>query len=405
MTFPIRTLKTPVELAQGAKVFHTAMAGLPRTGFHDAAFVEKLFEPDRVLAAFDAGQIVGTANSYAGSITVPGGEKVSHAAVTHVGVYPTHTRRGVASALLSQQLRDLRAEGVAIATLRASDARIYGRFGYGIASTSVTYALDKRAARLRDGVTGRDAVRLVDPDSAWPLLQRLYASRPDTRAGTISRAQGWWDFQALRQSQGTGTTYVAVHGAAGAEDGYLRYHPLDADNWYFSTERTIFVDDLVAHSPQAYAALVAHLIALDLPHKIIFWARPEDDVLPWLLQDHRAARVSAVHDETWLRLTDVQTALAARSYAGSASAVIEVTDTILPENAGRWRISPAGAEPTNADADLRADAGALASAYLGGARWWQLAQAGRVQVLTPQAIATLDALFATPFAPHSGTMF
>ena len=37
--------------------------------------------------------------------------------------------------------------------------------------------------------------------------------------------------------------------------------------------------------------------------------RPLDDPLPWLLLDRRAARVTAVHDETWLRIVDVQQAL------------------------------------------------------------------------------------------------
>jgi predicted acetyltransferase len=84
--------------------------------------------------------------------------------------------------------------------------------------------------------------------------------------------------------------------------------------------------------------------------------------------------------------------------------VLEVTDALLPQNAGRYLISAAGAERTTAPADLTVDVAALAAVYLGGTRWWQLAAAGRVAGPVV-ALALADDLFSTDRLPFAGTMF
>ncbi|MER9934224.1 GNAT family N-acetyltransferase [Mesorhizobium sp. M0088] len=405
MTLNVRPLIEKAELREAARTFRTAMVGLPPLGPIDDAQFGKLFEPDRTWGAFDGDTLVGTTESYSGRIAIPGGAWLPQAAVTHVGVLPTHTRRGVATALFKTQLSAARQQGETAATLRASDARIYGNFGYAIANTSVSFEVDKQRARLRAAPTPRNQARLIDIDDAWAIQARIYAAQPSPRAGVITRSSYWWDFQALRQTNSGAPAYVAVHGEEGSETGFVRYHPIGLESWFTSSERTIVVDDLVAHSPEAYVALVAHLLAVDLPHRIVFWSRPADDLLPWLFEDFRSVRVSAVRDETWLRLLDVEKALTARTYVGRDSVVLEVSDAILPENATRLRLSAQGAERTNLSADVVTDVATVSAAYLGGVKWWQLAQTGRLGAFDGAAIETLDRLFAAPTLPHSGTMF
>ncbi|QND66500.1 GNAT family N-acetyltransferase [Mesorhizobium loti] len=404
MISDVRLLTGKAELAQAARTFRTAMVGLPPLGPIDDALIDRLFEPDRTWGAFDGETLVGTTDSYSGRIAVPGGAWLPQAAVTHVGVLPTHTRSGVATALFKAQLRAAREQGEAAATLRASDARIYGNFGYAIANTSVSFEVDKQRARLRRKVA-TDTIRLIDSDDAWAEQARIYAGQPAPRAGVIARSAYWWDFQALRQANSGAPSYVAIHGEKGSETGFVRYHPVGLDSWFTSAERTIVVDDIVAYTPAAYVALVAHLLAVDLPHRIVFWSRPADDLLPWLFEDFRSVRVSAVRDETWLRLLDAEKALTARTYAGQGSVVLEVSDAILPDNATRLRLSPEGAERTNLSADVVTDVAAVSAAYLGGVKWWQLAQTGRLGAFDRAAVETLDTLFTAPASPHSGTMF
>jgi predicted acetyltransferase len=245
----------------------------------------------------------------------------------------------------------------------------------------------------------------VEIDASWPVQARIYAGQPAPRAGAISRSRYWWDLQETRQAGSTVPAYVAVSGPEGAETGFVRYHPSSSDHWFLSSDRAIVVDDIVAHDPASYVALVAHLLTLDLPHRIVFWSRPADDLLAWLFEDFRSVRVTAVRDETWLRLLDVEKALSARFYAGPDSIVLEVADPLLPANATRLRISREGAEPTNLAAEVSVDVAALSAAYLGGVKWWQLAHSGRLGAFDREAVARLDTLFAVPEEPYSGTIF
>jgi GNAT superfamily N-acetyltransferase len=100
----VRVLQGLQELVTAANVFRAAMVGLPNFGLSQEALVAELYEPGRAYGAFVDGQLIGTTDSYTSALRVPGGAELPHAAVTHVGVLPTHTRRGAATALLRTQI-------------------------------------------------------------------------------------------------------------------------------------------------------------------------------------------------------------------------------------------------------------------------------------------------------------
>ena len=114
-----------------------------------------------------------------------------------------------------------------------------------------------------------------------------------------------------------------------------------------------------------------------------------------------------VSDGLWLRILDVPGALAARGYNADGELVLEVTDDVLPEVGGRWRLSVrdgrAQVSPADAPADLRLDITDLGAAYLGGSTFFELAAAGRGAELSANAMKRADLLFATdqkPWSPH-----
>lgn len=400
MSVDIRTVRGPDETGQALKVFFRAMVGLPPLPGLDPV---ELTEAGRYLGAFDDGVLVGGADSYTSWLTVPGGARVPHGAVTHVGVLPTHTRRGVLSALMRRQLRELHERGEIVASLRASEAVIYERFGYGVASSAQTLAVSARGARLRPGVAAGGPVTLVDPAAAPKLLAGIYGAAAWT--GAIHRPDGWWYLHGLRDSGGP-APYVVVHGEPGDEDGYVVYRPRDTGRWFGGSDREVVVEDFVAHTAGAYAGLVRHLLSLDLVDVVTFASAPLDDPLPTLVTDQRAVEPGRVRDETWLRLVDVPAALRARAYREAAPVTIEVGDDLLPHNAGRYVVGPAGVHRADgAEPDLVVGVAALAAAYLGGTRWWQLARGGRAVERTAGAIDRADELFATPALPYAGTVF
>jgi predicted N-acetyltransferase YhbS len=194
MTTEIRVLDGEGDLVAAANVFRTAMIGFPRLAGLEAGQIARLLEPGRTIGAFVDGQLVGTADSVTSSLTLPGGNRVGHAAVTHVGVLPSFTRRGVATDLMRHQLHDVAARGEAVATLRASEATIYERYGYGMASTSQTVEVHTARAALRPGVASGGPVRLLDPAEVWEVLPRIYNDNRPSRPGTIDRPDVWWAF-------------------------------------------------------------------------------------------------------------------------------------------------------------------------------------------------------------------
>jgi predicted acetyltransferase len=405
MTTEIRVLDAEDDLIAAANLFRTAMVGFPPLPKLAPGQITRLLEPGRTVGAFADGQLVGTADAVTGGLTLPGGAVVGHAAVTHIGVLPSFTRKGIATELIGHQLRDIAARSEVVATLRASEATIYERYGYGVASSSQSVEVQTARAALRPEVGTGGAVRLIDAAQAWDVLPRIYAENRSSRPGTIDRPEAWWQGLRLRSESASGASYVAVYGEPGSESGFARYRPIDTETWFVSDQRTIVVEDFFTPTMAAYLGLLRFLLGLDLIDRVMFWMLPLDDPLPWLLVDRRAARVTAVHDETWLRVIDAHKALSARRYEGDGTVTIAVKDQLLPGNSTSFTIAGGGAEPTDRRPELHVGIEGLAAALLGGTTWRSLAAGGLVRADYPAALTVADRLFAVRDAPYAGFFF
>ena len=117
-----------------------------------------VFEADVPVGAWP----IATVNSWVTPLTVPDGE-IDMWAISSVTVSGTHRRRGVARALLEGELRAAAAAGVPIAGLTASEATIYGRYGFAPAIPVARIRIDtRRAGWVGPDVAGR--VEYVDRD-------------------------------------------------------------------------------------------------------------------------------------------------------------------------------------------------------------------------------------------------
>jgi predicted acetyltransferase len=195
-------------------------------------------------------------------------------------------------------------------------------------------------------------------------------------------------------------TLVALHAGPDGDDGFVQYTVEREQD-----QRVLVVGDLCADGPRAWAALWRFLLSVDLVTEIRASLRPLDEPLEALFTDRRVVRTSTVDDETWLRLVDVPTALAARTFGRAGSTVIEVRDDFLPANSGRYLIGEGPARPVSEPAELILDADALAMLYLGDTIPSALAAAGRLTVVKADALRVADELFAVPEMPWSGTFF
>ncbi len=405
MSTEIRVLDSEDDLIAAANLFYTSMVGLPHLPKLEQGQITRLLEPGRTVGAFVEGQLVGTADAAGSGLTLPGGAIVGHAAVTHIGVLPSFTRKGIATDLVRHQLQDIAARGEVVATLRASEATIYERYGYGVASSFQSVEVATARAALRPDVAVGGPVRLLDKAETWDVLPRIYAANRPSRPGTIDRPAAWWQFLRLRTESSPGPSYVAVHGEPGSESGFARYRPVDTDRWFISDQRTIVVEDFFAPTTQAHLGLLRFLLGLDLVDRVVFWMMPVDDPLPWLLLDRRSVRVTAVHDETWLRVIDAHRALSAREYVSGSAVIIAVNDPVLQNNSAGFALTPGGATLTDKRPDLRIGIEGLAAVLLGGATWRSLAVAGLAQADDPAALDEADRLFGVHDAPFAGMFF
>jgi predicted acetyltransferase len=390
----------PVDLQPGpvAPDEFEAFAGAVAHGFHDEMTPEDLerirpvHEHERALAIREGGRIVATTSLATFEVTVPGGP-VPMAGVTAVTVSPTHRRRGLLTALMRAQLDGLRDGGEAVAGLWASEARIYGRFGYGPATREGTLVVRSDRAALRPELRVPDAVvETLAPSAALESLRAVHDAVRPRRSGMLSRNDGrWMRAVADPESERHGAKPLraaVLRDAGGAPRGYALYAVRSGHDRGEPAFEAI-VREVLADGPRATAAMWQYLLGLDLVRTLSWEAAPADCEVGHLVDNPRVVRTDP-GDALWIRLVDVDRALAARTYAAEVDLVLEVQDPFCPWNAGRHRLgagaSGATCTPTSAPADLRLDVEALGAVYLGGPSLRALADAGRVEELTPGAV-------------------
>lgn len=363
------------------------------------------YEPGRTLGVDDGTGLIGTATAFSTRAVVPGGAAVAAAGVTRVGVRADRTRRGVVSALMRTQLRDVAERGEVLASLRATEARIYGRFGYGVATRGRAVALTQNAGWRAGAPTG-GGVRLVPRGDAVATLAGVHERIALQRPGGITRPAGWWT-RLTRSLAGEDPFVLAVHTGAGGDDGFAVARVAPGSGGRFD-ERTLSVEDLHAAGPDATAGLWRFLLGIDLAHRVEAGLRPLDEDLDLLLADPRDAEYRSTGDETWLRIVDLPAAVAARSWTAAEPVTVAVHDALLPANTGVYRLGSGAAEPVGTaaqEADLECDTAAFAMAYLGDRAPSQLVAAGWWRARDAGAPARADAVFATGAPPWSGTFF
>ena len=360
---------------------------------------------DRAVAAYDDGRPVGFSASYEFELTVPGGT-VPTAGVTWVGVMPTHRRRGILRGFMEQLFADAREHGEPLAALYASEAAIYGRFGYGVSTHWLDLNAESRRMSFRDDPGPRGTVRLVDEEEAYRQFPVIYERLRSKRPGMLSRSEHWWRRHRLadyeHRRQGASRRFNALLELDGEPAAYAVYRV--KEEWEEGYPRgEVRVAEAFATSPESTRDLWRFLFNIDLTTHVKCGLVDPASPLFLIVVDPRALHLK-VFDGMWLRLVDVEEALHRRSYAADDAVVLDVRDATMPENAGRYRVGSAVGR-TDDEADIGLDVTDLASAYLGAFSFERLASAGRAKELRAGGLARASALFRTPLPPYCPEVF
>ena len=369
-------------------------------GVHDSAQPAEALGADHPVATY--GTMVHPLNV--------GAAQIDAHQITAVTVRTSHRRRGILRATMVRDLREAAQRGRPLAILTASEATIYGRFGFGCATFTQSIEVD---VRERFEVTAPQAgtTTLVARDHAVALAETIFERFQASTFGSVGRqyayprrASGEWGRERPVVDR---AVRLAVHyDAAGEPAGYVSYR---FAGWE-TTPYTMKIVDLVAATPSAYLELWRYLGSLDLVERITWDGARRDDALPWALRDRRCYEVKGTDDVLWVRLLDVPAALGKRSYRGSGRIVLEVLDD-LGISGGRYALTvvDGAAQIDRVDATAAPDAtltvNALGSLYLGGVQASTLAAAGGLTAHADDAVGVLDALFGRAQEPYCITHF
>lgn len=334
-------------------------------------------------------------------------------AIETIGVRASHRRRGLLTALMVEALGEARERGLPLAALSASEAGIYGRFGFAPADSWRHVDVETRRVEFRpDADVASGTLEIVDPASVKDEIVKLFAAHRSRHRGSVSPGHGdvmvisgQWDASA----QGPSTTlrHLAHFDAAGTLDGLATFTPRQLDDPPVTAE----VGTVLAADPAVERALWRGLAGIDLIDVLSYDQPNADDSLDWSLVDRRAVKVTRSHDHMWLRILDLPTAAAGRSFAGAGAITLTVDDK-LGFCAGSWLLEVADgravctrAEPDDPAApEVRVGVDTLAGLWLGGTAPSTLIDAGRVSG-DDEALGVFSTLFATTGQPRNLSWF
>lgn len=411
MSVEIR-LTQPEEWRTAAATFRAALISPPQSDDDWATPDLPASWADSIsVSAWDGQECVGHAAGFRLQTVVPGGAVLPMSGVTRVGVLQTHKRQGILTGMMQRLLREARGEGAVLAGLRASEAVIYGRFGFAVAGDACDVEIDCRRGVRLSAPVAHGSIRFLARDQMLATVTAVHERVGLDRPGALVRPE-WMHRRFLTDALGTEkAAFVIVHADEhGVDDGWAMY--TTAWNESFADPfagDTCEVSDVWGATPQVELALWKFILGLDLIHTVRAEERPVDDAIRFALHDPRQYHAKLRWDEQWLRILDVEAALTARTFnSGGGEVTIAVSDPLFADNEGTWRVSAEGATRADvapATADLVTDVGGLSAAYMGGTAWYELAIAGRVVEQTAGAVAAADGLFASRPLPRCGSHF
>lgn len=364
------------------------------------------------LHALNPGFPVATFGTLENKLNIGFGQELRTRQITAVTVRGTHRRHGLLRRMMTADLAAAKDDGFAMAALTASEASIYGRFGFGVATFERSIKVDTGPKfRVRHEPVGR--VEIADPRVLLELAPEVFERVHHRTPGSIVRQDAYRHHVSgamKRDGSEDKAIKCALHYAPdGTIDGYVSYKFAGWDTKPYTVE----IVDLVAATDSGYLELWQFLGSIDLVEQVSWADAPVEDPLAWALVDGRCVTSSDYRDMLWLRVLDVPAALSARRYGADGRLVLEIRDA-LGFAEGIWELASDGGVVTVSDArsgsqglspDVSMDVTDLGSVYLGAVSPVTLASAGRIREYAPGATLAAQQMFAVERPAHCLTHF
>jgi predicted acetyltransferase len=287
------------------------------------------------------------------------GRAVPMTGVAAVGSAPEHRGRSAAASLMEGVVRELRQRRIPLAGLYPATRALYRRSGFELAGARYQGASRIAAIKVR---ASEPAVRAAtDLDTA--AIVALYREHAARMNGFLDRGDYVWNRVRTPRTGPPPRAYV-IEGARGLE-GY-----------FYVSQRPSSVPDQVdlrvtdqvmtsgAAARRALSFIAHHWTLTD---RLLVSTGPAD---PFALAFAEESFKSELWHHFMLRVVDVEQALTARGYATGfeVEVELELTDDLVPDNAGRWVIAIADGHARvrrGGSGAIRLDVRGLAPLYSG----------------------------------------
>lgn len=332
-----------------------------------------------------------------------GARTVKTGMITTVTVRPSYKRRGIMRAMMELNLQQIADLGAALALLTASDARLYGRFGFQNVIPEASITLDPKRFQLKSAALSQIETYKVD----WVLRENLFdqVERISHQAhlhhrGSTLRDRGFaMEHFEDAESGKYDAKYrgLICYDASGEPTGYAVFSFADEGS-------KIDVRDMDAINAEAELALWNHLASIEWVSEIKFGNFFPSSPLRLALEDLRAVKITSLHDLLWARVLDVEACFGARSYSFGArqcglSATFRVDDPLgYTQGIYCLAVDTEGASVERLDDDAPSDAtvspNVLAELLYSSSSVANLCAAGMIKGLSDTDAQRWESLFA-----------
>jgi predicted acetyltransferase len=310
-----------------------------------------------------------------------GGEPRPMGGIAAVMVHPAYRRRGYAGELMRAVLRDMRERGVSLSLLAPFAHAFYRIFGYELVTEAIEYRLKPADLPTSPEQSHLRAYREEDLSA----LMDLYEAEAKGHTLSVRRSEAHWKTSLSKKDAD-----VAVYDRDGDVEGYILYK---ISGWQDrDPRRTLSVEEIVAAGPRAREALLSFMGGLDpLVYGIKLYTSRGEPLHPYLRSSHVNAKIEP---DQMLRLVDVEGALGYLERLPGAPLVLNVSDDVIPENAGKYTVVEGKlVRGTEAGESISLDVRQLAQLYAGYLSVRGLARHGLIKASPPEALDLLETLF------------
>lgn len=362
----------------------------------DATRLRAIYDPERPFGLAD--QPVATFSSWDATINTGRGLAPANL-ITDVTVQSSHRRRGLMKQLMLTDLHEARERGSVFAALTATDAVLYGRFGFGVSATARRLEIET-GPRFQLHAEASGTCVFADLGRADEVRREIFAQFHTQQFFSVERPAFYfrsgfdWDKQSPRPER------AAIHlDADSTPDGAVIFTVRDDH---------IEVRDLLGLNQTAELELLRMVANLEGVNRVI-WPRCPNRRFPltWALSDHRVVGTVSEYDTVWIRIMDVEQALTMRQFDNDGVATVAVRDP-LGEVDGTYRVEVtdgvASVERTRAEPEMTINLASLAAVYSGLAHPMELLPSGTVSG-SPEGLTKVGHLFAKDLPGVAAAMF